>query len=54
MDVFIGDNEGLIVAEIELSGEDEAFEKPRWVTDEVTEDGRYTNAALAKHPFKDW
>ncbi|MGZ4000130.1 MAG: CYTH domain-containing protein [Mucilaginibacter sp.] len=54
VDVFMGDNEGLIVAEIELESEDEVFEKPEWVTEEVTEDGRYTNAALAKHPFKNW
>lgn len=54
VDVFLGDNEGLIVAEIELESEDEKFEKPDWVTEEVTDDGRYTNAALAKHPFKDW
>ena len=50
----MGDNDGLIVAEIELESEDEEFEKPEWVTDEVTDDGRYTNAALAKHPFKKW
>lgn len=54
VDVFSGDNTGLIVAEIELESEDEEFEKPDWVTDDVTDDGRYTNAALAKHPFKDW
>ncbi|MBS1528682.1 MAG: CYTH domain-containing protein [Bacteroidetes bacterium] len=54
VDVFVGDNEGLIVAEIELDDENAPFEKPDWVTDEVTEDGRYTNAALSKHPFKDW
>ncbi|MGN6639571.1 MAG: CYTH domain-containing protein [Mucilaginibacter sp.] len=54
VDVFLGDNEGLIVAEIELESEDEEFEKPDWVTNEVTDDGRYTNAALSTHPFKDW
>jgi adenylate cyclase len=54
VDVFKGRNEGLIVAEIELNSEDEKFEKPDWVTIEVTEDGRYTNAALARHPFKNW
>lgn len=53
-DEFLGDNIGLIVAEIELQSEDEAFEKPDWVTTEVTDDGRYSNAALSKHPFKDW
>jgi len=54
VDVFSGDNAGLIVAEIELESEDEQFERPEWVTIEVTDDGRYTNAALSKHPFKDW
>jgi adenylate cyclase len=54
VDEFLGDNAGLIVAEIELESEDEEFAKPAWVTDEVTDDGKYTNAALAKHPFKNW
>ena len=54
VDEFLGDNMGLIVAEIELTSEEEEFEKPAWVAREVTDDGRYTNAALAKHPFKNW
>jgi len=54
VDDFLGDNSGLIVAEIELESEDEKFIKPTWITIEVTDDGSYTNAALAKHPFKDW
>ncbi|HVW16149.1 MAG TPA: CYTH domain-containing protein [Mucilaginibacter sp.] len=54
VDVFEGDNAGLIVAEIELKSEDEEFEKPTWVTAEVTDDARYTNASLVKHPFKTW
>jgi len=54
VDVFMGDNDGLIVAEIELDSEDAEFEKPDWVTEEVTDDGRYTNAALSQHPFKLW
>jgi CYTH domain-containing protein len=54
VDEFSGDNEGLIVAEIELHHEDEQFEKPAWVTQEVTDDGRYANSNLAVHPFKDW
>lgn len=54
VDVFSGDNDGLIVAEIEFKTEDEQFEKPDWITDEVTYDGRYTNAALSTHPYKDW
>src|ERR1700753_399812 len=53
-DVFLGDNAGLIVAEIDLKSEDEPFEKPDWVTYEVTDDGRYSNAALSKHPFSKW
>jgi adenylate cyclase len=54
VDVFLNNNTGLIVAEIELNGEDEAFEKPDWVTAEVTDDDRYTNSSLATHPYKDW
>jgi CYTH domain-containing protein len=54
VDVFLGDNSGLIFAEIELKSETEEFEKPDWVTNEVTDDGRYTNASLSTHPFKDW
>jgi adenylate cyclase len=54
VDEFLGDNMGLVVAEIELESEDEQFIKPEWIAIEVTDDGRYTNAALAKHPFKDW
>jgi CYTH domain-containing protein len=54
VDVFSDDNAGLIVAEIELKSEEEQFEKPDWITDEVTYDGRYTNAALSIHPYKDW
>ncbi|GMR15934.1 MAG: CYTH domain-containing protein [Gammaproteobacteria bacterium] len=54
VDVFSGDNEGLIVAEIELSDKDEVFEKPDWLGDEVSDDDRYYNVCLVKHPFKDW
>jgi CYTH domain-containing protein len=54
VDEFLGDNEGLIVAEIELNDEHEQFEKPAWITNEVTDDGRYANSSLAVHPFKDW
>lgn len=54
IDEFYGDNEGLIVAEIELSDEAEAFEKPDWIGEEVTEDARYYNVNLIKHPFKRW
>ena len=54
VDVFYGENEGLIVAEIELSDESEAFEKPDWIGMEVTNDERYYNAYLSKNPFKSW
>lgn len=54
VDEFLGDNAGLIVAEIELKNEQDKFEKPDWVTREVTDDERYTNSSLAVHPFKDW
>jgi len=54
VDVFSGDNEGLIVAEVELSSEAEEFEKPEWIGIEVTNDMRYYNAALSQNPFKNW
>jgi adenylate cyclase len=54
IDVFHGDNDGLIVAEIELEHEGEAFERPDWVLDEVSSDPRYFNASLSKAPFKTW
>ncbi|HSD15573.1 MAG TPA: CYTH domain-containing protein [Flavobacterium sp.] len=54
VDVFSGDNEGLIIAEIELASETESFEKPNWVGKEVTGDERYYNAYLSNHPFKSW
>jgi adenylate cyclase len=54
IDEFYGENEGLLVAEIELSDEAEAFEKPEWIGKEVTEDPRYYNVNLIKHPFKNW
>jgi CYTH domain-containing protein len=54
VDVFLGDNAGLIVAEIELNSETEEFEKPDWITNEVTDDDRYTNASLSTRPFRDW
>jgi adenylate cyclase len=53
IDVFEGQHEGLIVAEIELSSEDEAFEKPSWVIKDVSHDYRYKNAYLVKHSSKD-
>lgn len=54
VDIFSKDNEGLIMAEIELQSEDEAFEKPLWLGTEVTNDDRYYNAYLSKMPFKKW
>jgi len=54
VDVFAGDNEGLIVAEIELSSEDESFEKPNWLGKEVTGEERYYNAFLSNYPYKNW
>ncbi|WP_231491218.1 CYTH domain-containing protein [Pedobacter sp. Leaf170] len=54
IDVFAGDNNGLVVAEIELLSEDEQFEIPEWVAEEVTHDKKYYNSNLTKHPFKDW
>ena len=54
VDEFFGENEGLIVAEIELKSEDEPFEKPNWLGQEVTNDERYYNAYLSNNPFKNW
>lgn len=54
IDEFFGDNEGLVVAEIELKSEEEAFEKPAWLGKEVTNDERYYNAYLSNHPYKNW
>jgi len=54
IDVFIGDNEGLIVAEVELSAIGESFDIPAWVGKEVTEDLRYYNNNLCQHPYKNW
>ncbi|MEW6438105.1 MAG: CYTH domain-containing protein [Pseudomonadota bacterium] len=54
IDVFHGDNEGLLVAEIELKREGERFERPDWLLEEVSHDPRYFNASLSKAPFKTW
>ena len=54
VDEFHGDNEGLILAEIELSDEDESFEKPNWLGDEVTGNLKYYNAMLKQNPYKNW
>ncbi|MEN8178908.1 MAG: CYTH domain-containing protein [Pseudomonadota bacterium] len=54
LDLFHGDNEGLVVAEVELDSEDEAFEVPEWAGEEVSTDPKYYNASLVKHPYCDW
>lgn len=54
MDEFLGDNLGLIVAEIELNLENEPFEKPIWLSTEVTGDLKYYNSSISKLPFKNW
>jgi len=54
VDVFHGDNEGLVVAEIELSGVDDLFDKPDWIGEEVSDDRRYYNSQLLKNPYKNW
>lgn len=54
VDEFHGDNHGLIVAEIELASEDEAFERPEWLGQEVTGDARYYNSMLMKNPYRSW
>ncbi len=54
VDEFYGDNDGLTVAEVELSSEDEHFDKPEWLAQEVTGDVRYYNSMLMKEPFNTW
>ena len=54
VDVFKGPNAGLIVAELELESEEEVIDLPGWVATEVTDDDRYANSSLAKHPFNEW
>jgi adenylate cyclase len=54
VDVFHGDNEGLLVAEVELKAEDDVLELPSWVGQEVTGDPRYFNSNLLAHPFSRW
>ena len=54
LDVFHGDNKGLIVAEIELESENEKFTLPDWVGNEVTSDAKYYNMNLIKNPYKKW
>lgn len=54
VDEFYGDNQGLTVAEVELSSEAESFRKPEWLGEEVTGDVKYYNSMLMKNPYKNW
>ena len=54
VDKFLGDNKGLMVAEIEFKNEKQKFKKPDWVGKEVSNDPRYFNSNLLKHPYKNW
>jgi adenylate cyclase len=54
VDEFLGENAGLVVAEIELADEAEAFDKPDWIGEEVTGDARYYNSSLIRTPYSLW
>ncbi len=54
VDEFFGENQGLIVAEVELNSEDEAFDKPAWLGEEVTGYTKYYNSMLMKNPYRHW
>lgn len=54
VDEFLGDNAGLVVAEIELKSEEQPFGRPLWLGAEVTHDLRYFNSSLAAHPYSEW
>jgi len=54
IDEFFGENEGLLLAEVELNSENQKFEKPAWIGKEVTNDHRFYNASLVKNPFTKW
>lgn len=54
VDEFLGDNLGLVVAEIELEFEHQQFDRPAWLGEEVSHDRRYANANLLRHPYKAW
>lgn len=54
IDEFSGENEGLILAEVELKNEDQLIDLPNWIGEEVTEDERYYNASLVKYPYSKW
>ena len=54
VDVFSGKNKGLLIAELELESENQAFPRPDWLLDEVSGDRRYYNSYLSEHPFQEW
>jgi len=54
VDEFFGDNAGLVIAEIELTSEDQPFSRPPWLGAEVTHDSRYYNSSLSQHPYREW
>lgn len=54
VDEFYGENQGLVVAEIELNNENDIFNKPAWLGEEITGDIKYYNSQLSKHPYKNW
>lgn len=54
IDEFRGENEGLVVAEVELESEEQAFERPPWLGDEVSHDPRYLNSNLVRRPYTTW
>lgn len=54
VDVFAGENSGLVVAEVELESEAVVLDKPNWLGTEVSDDPRYRNSALAEHPLSTW
>ena len=54
VDEFLGANQGLVLAEIELGAEDQQFDKPAWIGADVTADRRYYNSNLVRHPFSSW
>jgi adenylate cyclase len=54
VDEFFGENQGLILAEVELESEDQPYDKPEWITDEVTGDPKYFNSNLIQTPYKNW
>ena len=54
IDVFVGENAGLVLAEVELASAEDTLDLPAWIDREVTQDKRFYNAYLAKHPYSQW